>query len=56
MNIVVRVLLMFVCWAAVFFAMAIYNLRGGFLHDALAAALLYPGVIWLHKLAHGWKL
>jgi hypothetical protein len=55
MNIIMRLLLMFVCWVAIFFALAIYNLGGGFLHNAVAAALLYPGVIWLHKLGHGWN-
>jgi hypothetical protein len=55
MNIIMRLLLMFVCWVAIFFALAIHNLGGGFLHNAVAAALLYPGVIWLHKLGHGWN-
>ena len=55
MNFVIRVLLMLNCLVAIFFGLAIYAMKGGFLHYALSAALLYTGIIWLHKLAHGWK-
>jgi hypothetical protein len=55
MNFVIRVLLMFLCMVAIFFSLAIYDMKGGFLHYALSAALLYTGIIWLHKLAHGRK-
>jgi hypothetical protein len=55
-SIIVRLLLMFLCLVAIFFGLAIYDLKGGFLHHALSSALLYAGIIWLHKLGHGWKL
>jgi hypothetical protein len=55
MNIVIRLLLIFLCLVAIFFGLAIYDLKGGFLHHALSSALLYAGIIWLHKLGHGWK-
>ena len=56
MNFVIRVSLMFLCLVAIFFGLAIYDMKGGFLHHALSAFLLYTGIIWLHKLGHGWKL
>ena len=55
MNIVIRFLLILLCLTAVFFGLAIHDLKGGFLHHALSAALLYAGIIWLHKLAGGWN-
>ena len=53
MNIIIRLLLIFLCFSAIFFGLAIYDLKGGFLHHALSSALLYAGIIWLHKLGHG---
>ncbi len=55
MNIVIRLLLMFLCLVAISFGIAIYDMKGGFLHHALSAFLFYHGIIWLHKLGHGWK-
>jgi hypothetical protein len=55
MNIVIRLLLIFLCLSAVFFGVSILRLDGEFLHHALAATLLYAGIIWLHKLAGGWN-
>jgi hypothetical protein len=55
MNIFIRIILILVCLTAIFFGLAIYDLKGGFLHHALSSALLYAGIIWLHKLAHGWN-
>jgi hypothetical protein len=55
MNIIIRLLLVLLCAVAIFFGFAIYDLKGGFLHHALSAVLIYAGIIWAHKLVHGWN-
>lgn len=50
MNIIIRIILMGFCWGAIFFALEIYTMRGGFLHQALCAIAIYFGATGLLKL------
>ena len=50
MNIIIRIILMSFCWAAIFFSLEIYALRNGFLHQALCAIAIYLGATGLLKL------
>lgn len=43
---------MTICWSAIFFALELYALRGGFLHQAVCAMTIYlavTGLLLLHR-------